>query len=808
MKMKSLKFFVGGLGAVALLALGACQNEEPEIPEPEPEPEQDDAYWAALATISSSDSKFTAADNGGKIAFMASGGEVMIVVDCGTDWVVESSAPDVFGAAADTGGSAVTVTAGQNLGTEELSGTVTFLTASEKIRFATVSVTQNAYDTPEITVGTTEWHVPARGALTTEIAVGCSMETWTVEDSGADWLSVETTGTGLRLTAAENSDTEIRETAITVSCSDEYNRDAETVTVTQDAAAYVTVGQDALFFDGYSCSASVTVESNYEWTVATDGSDWLTAGTDSETVTLNIGDNTTGETRKATVTVTAGDGAENVAQALITVTQESYDPADLVLEVAVASAGATVRMPFMGTVDCSVDWGDGSEIEAVTTTSPTHTYSEAGSYRISASGTITKLASTNLSDAEKQGFTAVRQWGTTGLTDLTSAFYKWTNLTYVANDTEGSMSRVTKFYQTFTGCTSLEEISDGLFKYATSATSFYGVFFNCTALKAIPEGLFDNCSAVTTYGSAFYGCSSLTEIPDALFAGSPNVTTFATAFQNCTALKSVPAGIFDDNPIVTDFSNVFYGCSSLTGLPDGLFACNPEAVKFTSAFQGCTGLVSVPSGLFDSQTEVTSFKNLFYECSSLTEIPAGLFATNAGVTDLSYLFYGCSSLIEIPKGIFDGLPLVTTLGYAFSGCSSLTEIPEGIFDSQTLCTNFKYVFYNCWSLTSIREDLFANCPEVTDFSYAFQQCRGLTSVPAGIFSANRKVTNFSGTFYACYNLTCESPHDEITVNGETATVHIYERTADLGYTVPTSHSKCFYNAKSLSDYDDIPSDWK
>ena len=120
-------------------------------------------------------------------------------------------------------------------------------------------------------------------------------------------------------------------------------------------------------------------------------------------------------------------------------------------------------------------------------------------------------------------------------------------------------------------------------------------------------------------------------------------------------------------------------------------------------------------------------------------------------------------------------------------------------------TDFTDAFSSCRTLTSIPENLFANCPEVTNFSNAFYGCWALKSIPKNLFDNNRKVTTFSSTSFSCGSLTGESPYT--MVKGKK--VHLYERkNYPEHFTVPTSFSSCFYGCAGLSDYAQIPSDWK
>ena len=120
-------------------------------------------------------------------------------------------------------------------------------------------------------------------------------------------------------------------------------------------------------------------------------------------------------------------------------------------------------------------------------------------------------------------------------------------------------------------------------------------------------------------------------------------------------------------------------------------------------------------------------------------------------------------------------------------------------------TDFSDAFKSCTSLQSIPENLFANNPDAISISYAFYGCTSLQSIPANLFANNRKVTNFFNTFLNCWNLTGESPYTMI--DGQK--VHIYERANyPEHFTTPTDFKYTFSSCTGLTDYAQIPSDWK
>ncbi len=837
------------MGALALVAFSAC-NDEKEDTTPEISERQIEENYAAQATVTSSDANFTATANGGTINFKTEGGSVTLNVTCGCNWIAENSASDLF--PSSTTSNSLTITAEQNTVENDLTGTITLMTETYRINFATISVTQSAYGAPEITVETTEWAAPAKGNLTTEIAVAASAD-WTAEAADT-WLTVSKNGDSMTLTAEENGETTERETKVTLTCTDGIKTAYEYVTVTQDALAYITIDKESVTFGSDEGSAAIAVESNYDWDCSYDTSNgWFTVSQNNDGLTVSVVAND-GDDREGVVTLTAGDGKENVAEAQLTISQTGITA--MILTYTVTSANTTTQLPLYGTVDCTVDWGDGT-VENITSSQPSHTYAEAGEYDISIKGTMTRLYSYGISTATSSlPITAVKQWGRTGLINMQYAFYYCRNLTTLPDEVGDAFADVTTFQYAFCYCSALTEIPEGMFDKSTAATSFYGTFFGCTTLKKVPEGLFDNCTKVTTFNATFYICSGLEEVPTQLFANctevtdfdscfrgcsklknaptfenctkvkafdilfydctslvdlpakmfnAPEATTFECLFYGCSSLKTIPPeGLFFNCQKATDFSSVFYGCESITEIPAGLFDECPEATDFHVAFNHNETLTTIPAGLFDKCPKVTTFRGTFQNCTTLTEVPAKLFANKPYVTTFENLFYNCSRLVTVNEGLFDGCPEVTTFLNAFTA-TKIKTLPKGLFDDNTKVTSFQQLCYQCESLEEIPEGLFDNCPEVTNFTYVFGYCSTLWEIPTGLFDNCRKATDFGGSFISCKVATGESPYT--LIDGEK--VHLYERAnhTDI-FAAPTNSTNCFNACPNLSDYESIPWEWK
>ncbi len=822
--MKTLKILCGC--ACALLALACTKTPD------EPEVVYDEAYYASVATVSSDDTGFTAADNGGTIRFKAEGGEVVLKVDCGTEWTILNQSSDLFDAS--YGSSSVTVFAGKNLLEEEITGTIVLMTATARIEFAQISIVQNAYGAPEITVETNEWHAPAAGALSTSIGVESSIGTWEVE-STADWLSVESVDSGVVLTAEANDDTVERSARVTLTAGDGYKSDSQTITVTQDARVYLNVGREKVrFYSDDAGSTDVTVESNYDWDFSYDTSNgWYSVSSGDGYLRVTITSSDSEEDRDGVITITAGDGAENVVSSTLAVSLLGLQPEAFILQFSITSDNTVLTLPLRDEVDCTVDWGDGSDIETFTESYPAHTYASADSYTVRINGKVTDLNFKEAGSDSATLLTEVRQWGDLGLTNLESAFNGCSALTALPEGVVPPFDDVTTCYLMFNSCAALTEIPAGIFDKCSKTENFENVFYGCKGLETLPSGLFDNCTEATSFKMAFYQCTGLLSIPDGLFDNCSKVTSFDRTFTLCSSLAALPDGLFAKCHENTTFYQTFYGCSALSTIPSDLFAGCSKVTTFYCTFYQCSGLTSLPEGLLDDCTGVTDMSWTFRGCTGLESVPGSLFTNCTNVTTMSYVFYGCSALVTVPEELFSKNTEVTTFSYAFNTCSALESIPKGLFANNTKVTDFSRVFFYCNALTSVPAELFANCPLVTTFNYAFHWCKSLTELPDGLFDGNPEVTNFAFAFNGCDNLktvpvhlfsNCkkvnmfsstfngcalegESPYDEIEVNGSTAKVHLYERFTDdykdyYGITSMTKTS-CFTGCTGLTDWDAI-----
>ncbi len=805
--MKALRFLLMGAFALALLACSEKENEE--LDDEGTGSGYNESYYAEHASISSDDSAFTASSAGGTIAFKSTGGQVVVRVDCGTDWTASEGA-DWLETDVNISAGTLIVSASQNTVEEERESYLTLATAASGIEFAAIGVVQNAYGSPEVSLTVNEWHAPAVGELTTEIGV-TSSAAWTAESQDA-WLTVTQNGDSVTIEALENGEYEEREGSVVVRCSDGVGFDTETVTVIQDALAYVVLSDDSLVFEHDRSTANVAVDSNFDWEFSYDSSNgWFEVALNGDGLMVTASTNDSDNARAGEVTVTAGDGKENVATAVLTIVQEATQANLFILTYQTVSANTEITLPFTGldadtgqpTVNCTIDWGDGT-VEEVNKIFPSHTYSQTGEYDVKIDGYVSGLNSYGVGSSNR--LIAIKQWGHTGLASMYCAFYGCSNLASIAADDDESLVAVYDLTDAFYGCSSLKELPAGLFANCTRNFSLYCCFYNCTSLSVIPSDIFSGCRGVTNANWLFSGCSSLTSIPEGLFDPLESVVQLNHVFYNCQALTSVPAGLFDKCKAVdfsyafaecrklpaipsglfagqssaTSFDNVFFNCYALMALPDNLFEGCSAATNFDSAFFNCQALTSISDGLFEDCVNAESFYYTFDMCTMLASLPSGLFANCSKATDFTSTFAicvslqtipgdlfkncssattffetftNCESLTEVPEGLFDGCTAATNFGGVFQSCTALKTIPSGLFDKCVNVTSFGQVFYGCNALTALHSKMFANCPKVTSFADAFGYCRALKELPEDLFEGQENAVNFTRAFEYCTGLT-------------------------------------------------------
>ena len=335
------------------------------------------------------------------------------------------------------------------------------------------------------------------------------------------------------------------------------------------------------------------------------------------------------------------------------------------------------------------------------------------------------------------------------------------------------------FFYTFAMQEQLKTIPETLFDNIHDAgyPMMFAGTFAYSGIRDVPDNLFDGVTIgrESMFEATFYGCSDLTSVGDNWFANMERIESFygnderAYVFDvmfKDSGLETVGDGWFPKLTYVSrgsldpesDFGDMFKNVSNLKSVGGNWFAglkTIENDFAFAGMFDGHKHLESIGDGWFKN-LETVNGEDVFYE----------MFANTASLKTIPPIFKNIKSGNE------------RLFGAAFSGCG-LTSIPEDMFAGLTHVKRgtFTSTFYNCSALKSIPEHLFDNLDIKSDSAHL----------------------GFEGTFSNCTSLTGPSAK----INGR----YLYEIWPDArtsnGYGLGT-----YENDTGLSDYDDIPDNWK
>ena len=186
--------------------------------------------------------------------------------------------------------------------------------------------------------------------------------------------------------------------------------------------------------------------------------------------------------------------------------------------------------------DFTVDWGDGSDKQAVTAYSDdiTHTYANAGDYTIKIIGAKFPAWYFNNS-GDKNKIIEVKNLGVVGWKNLAAGFYDCRKLTrFTAGTTD--TSQVTDMSYMFSNASSLESL-DLTDLNTSSVTDMQRMFLSARNLTSLDVSNFDT-SSVRNMQSMFFKSSSLTSLNLSNFVTS-SVTNMYAMFYYASSLESL-----------------------------------------------------------------------------------------------------------------------------------------------------------------------------------------------------------------------------------------------------------------------------
>lgn len=214
----------------------------------------------------------------------------------------------------------------------------------------------------------------------------------------------------------------------------------------------------------------------------------------------------------------------------------------------------------------------------------------------------------------------------------------------------------------------------------------------------------------------------------------------------------------------------FFACVYLTNIV-GSFAGKPNIKNINLAFSRTWRLDDIPPQMFRG-------------CPNLKDVTAA-FAYSSRIRNVDYIFADCPKLIEVAQA-FAFMNILSAVS-AFENCTSIKSVPD--------------LFATCEKLTDVT-NVFKGCTNIELAPRVFQNCAVLNP-PVNVFDDCKKAYNFN----KCYNnlpaATNESPYT--VVNGQK--IHLWERTPELGFALPTQYDLCFADSPNFADYANIPEAW-
>jgi hypothetical protein len=151
-----------------------------------------------------------------------------------------------------------------------------------------------------------------------------------------------------------------------------------------------------------------------------------------------------------------------------------------------------------------------------------------------------------------------------------------------------------------------------------SFSSNGNINFNLTPFIIKSTSVIPTIPGLSRFENTFAGCSNLISLPSGLFSKNQNVTNFEFCFENCSSLQFIPP-LFGDNFSAVNFRGCFAGCSSLHSISANLFTNSTAATNFIQCFAACMNLQSVPSTIFETNIAATNFFDCFFNTPLTTQ---------------------------------------------------------------------------------------------------------------------------------------------------------------------------------------------
>ena len=301
------------------------------------------------------------------------------------------------------------------------------------------------------------------------------------------------------------------------------------------------------------------------------------------------------------------------------------------------AASETITLPLVASYnyDLIVDWGDGSQstIFSDSDSNKTHTYTNAGDYTVTISGTMEAFSFNNLGDRLK--LIEVVNLGDLGWINLSGAFYGCQNLLSFAG---GKTNQVIDMSHMFHNTYSL--ITLDLYTFdTTNVTDMSYMFSGQLVLTELDTSNF-NTSQVNNMSYMFQSLMLISSLNLSSF-DTLNVTDMRSMFFNARELLSLDLTGFDTSN-VTNMNSMFSTTLKLTTINLSSFDTR-NVTSMSGMFSNASQLINLDLSHFDV-SKVTTFDGMFRIASRLQFLNLANWNTqSAGISAFMQMFEGMSA---------------------------------------------------------------------------------------------------------------------------------------------------------------------
>ncbi len=323
------------------------------------------------------------------------------------------------------------------------------------------------------------------------------------------------------------------------------------------------------------------------------------------------------------------------------------------LKFITSSDGRSIKLPLFGSVDCTVDWGDGTPTENFTTAGlKSHTFTTAGTYIVSISGSLGRFGYYDLGNGlgwRGSGYlTEVIDFGDIGLTSLAGAFSDADNLSVVPTTLPSSITDLSYCFY-LNSRVSITNLNSWDLSHVTN---MLGAFYEASAFNQDISGW--DVSNVIDMENLFKRAYAFNQPIGTWDVGS--VTTMEDMFRNATAFNQ-PIGSWDVSSVTT---------------MEGMFESN-------SVFNQDIGNWNVAG--------VTTMASMFDWATAFNQ---DISSWDVGsVTDMSWMFSGATAFNQ------------NLAGWDISSVTSM----EDMFANVTLSTANYDAILTAWALQTVQSNV-------------------------------------------------------------------------------------------------------